>query len=265
MRLGFIGAGRMGRPMAHRLTSAGHRVRVLGHSAAGRRALAAEGFEVVDAPADLDADAVLVCVLTDDQLAEVCLGGGLLDSLTAGSTVIVHTTASLRTTDAIVTAAAARGIDVVDAPVSGGPHDIAAGRITLFVGGTGSAVARVQPVLACYGDPVLHLGPAGTGQRVKLVNNALFAAQLGLLLDAVRIGTQWTIDEAALLRGLAHGSAAGRAVTGAAARGSAAGFGRSIAEFLGKDVAAVRAVAADLGSLDAALRTLADAVEPTSV
>ena len=77
--------------------------------------------------------------------------------------------------------AAPHGVDVVDAPVSGGPHNAAAGALTLFVGGAEEAVARVRPVLGCYGDPVLHVGPLGAGQKVKLVNNALFAAQLGLL------------------------------------------------------------------------------------
>ena len=99
-----------------------------------------------------------------------------------GSALVVHTTASPKTIDAL--AAGADGVDVIDAAVSGGPHDVAAGRLTLFVGGADDAVARVQPVLGCYGDPVLHVGPTGRGQRVKLVNNALFAGQIGLLAEA---------------------------------------------------------------------------------
>ena len=68
--------------------------------------------------------------------------------------LVVHTTGSPRTAQAI----AARGVDVVDAPVSGGPHDVAAGRVTLFVGGEDDAVTRVRPLLSTYGDPVLHVG-----------------------------------------------------------------------------------------------------------
>ena len=88
---------------------------------------------------------------------------------------------------------------MVDAPVSGGPHDIAAGQVTLFVGGADDAVARVRPVLGGYGDPILHVGPHRCGPAVKLVNNTLFAAQIGLLAEAVRLGDRLGIDEAALL------------------------------------------------------------------
>jgi 3-hydroxyisobutyrate dehydrogenase-like beta-hydroxyacid dehydrogenase len=77
---------------------------------------------------------------------------------------------------------------VVDAAVSGGPHDIAAGKLTLFVGGADDTVARLRPVLDCYGDPVLHVGPSGTGQKVKLVNNVLFAGHIGLLAESIRLG-----------------------------------------------------------------------------
>ncbi len=72
-------------------------------------------------------------------------------------------------------------LDVIDAPVSGGPQEIAAGRVTLFVGGSDDAVTRVTPLLSAYGDPIFHVGPTGSGQKVKLINNAMFAAQIGLV------------------------------------------------------------------------------------
>ena len=111
---------------------------------------------------------------------------GVLSAMSPGSALVVHTTGSPRTVQAI--AAHSPGIDVLDAPVSGGPHNIAAGAITLFVGGPDDAVARVRPVLAAYGDPILHVGPLGAGQAVKLTNNALFAAQIGLLAGGCRAG-----------------------------------------------------------------------------
>jgi 3-hydroxyisobutyrate dehydrogenase-like beta-hydroxyacid dehydrogenase len=117
-------------------------------------------------------------------------------------------------------------------------------------------------VLAAYGDPILHLGPRGNGQRVKLVNNAVFAANLGLLAAAVELGAQLGVEESALLEALPHGSAASRALAGVVARGSVAGFAAAAGEFLGKDVAVVREVVADLGgdlgALGAAHRVLAD-------
>lgn len=257
MRVGFIGAGRMGRPMVRRLLDAGHNVRVLCRSDQALRALAEDGAQVTGdlAKVATGAEAVLVCVYTDEQVREVCLGGGLLDELPGGAVVVVHTTGSPRTVEAIAESATPRGVDVVDAAVSGGPHDVAAGRLTLFLGGAEDTVARVRPLLASYGDPVLHVGPLGAGQRVKLVNNALFAAQIGLLSDAVRLGAELGIAESVLLAALPHASAASRALTGAAGRGSVSAFARAVDEFLSKDLQVVRAVAAELG---AELGVLAD-------
>jgi 3-hydroxyisobutyrate dehydrogenase-like beta-hydroxyacid dehydrogenase len=252
--------------MVRRLTEAGHEVRVLVRSAEKRKELAEEDARVVGDVAEVaqGADAVLVCVFTDEQVRDVCLEGELLDGMPSGSAVVVHTTGSPRTVEAIAARAASHGIHVMDAPVSGGPHDVAAGRITLFVGGDDEPVARIRPVLRSYGDPVLHVGPAGAGQRVKLVNNALFAAQIGLLADSVRLGRQLGLDEATLLEALPHASAASRALTGVAGRGSVAAFTQVVGGFLGKDVDIVRNLVAelggDLGALDDALDTLAGAV-----
>ncbi len=114
-----------------------------------------------------------------------------------GSTLVVHTTASPKTIEAV--AARTDAVDVVDAPVSGGPHDIAAGKLTLFVGGADDTVARLQPILGCYGDPVLHVGPIGAGQTVKLVNNALFAGHIGLLAESIRLGERLGVPESTVL------------------------------------------------------------------
>ncbi|GAA0936705.1 NAD(P)-dependent oxidoreductase [Actinocorallia libanotica] len=266
MRLGFIGAGRMGRPMARRLAEAGHDVRVLARSEPARRSLEEEGLRAADglAEAGADADAVLVCVFTDEQVREACLGGGLLDAMPSGSVLVVHTTGSPATAEAVAAEAAPRGIEVLDVPVSGGPHDVAAGRLTLFAGGPADAVERMRPALDAYGDPVLHVGPLGSGQRVKLLNNALFAAQLGLLADTVGLAAQWGLPEEALLRALPHGSSTSRALAGVASRGSVARFTASTAEFLGKDVAHVKKISAelggDLGALEAGLASLAGAL-----
>lgn len=249
MRVGFVGAGRMGRPMARRLLAAGHDVGVLGRSGQARADLAAEGFRTVDdvaAVADA-AEALVVCVFADEQVRAVCLDSPLLAAMAPGSVLVVHTTGSPRTVEAVAERAAEHDVTVVDAPVSGGPHDIAAGRLTLFVGGADDAVTRVRPALAAYGDPILHVGAVGAGQRVKLLNNALFAAHIGLLREAARLGTRWGLAEPALLEALPHGSAASRALSGVASRGSVAAFAEAVGEFLGKDVDNVRKAAADLG------------------
>jgi 3-hydroxyisobutyrate dehydrogenase-like beta-hydroxyacid dehydrogenase len=256
----------MGRPMVGRLVEAGFQVRVLGRSAEARGTLAAGSVRVAGAVAEVGtgADAVMVCVHTDEQVRDVCLSSGLFDAMPPGSVIVIHTTGSPNTVALIAERAAAHGIQVVDAPVSGGPNDVAAGRLTLFVGGADDAVSRIRPVLDSYADPVLHVGESGVGQRVKLINNALFAAQIGLLSDALRLGGQLGVDEAVLLGALPHASAASRALTGAAARGSVGRFAAAVNEFLRKDLLVVRNVAAelggDLGALDCAFNALTRAL-----
>jgi 2-hydroxy-3-oxopropionate reductase len=246
VRIGFVGAGRMGSPMIGRLVEAGHQVRAFGRSDEKRAAIADLGAEPVTdliAVCD-DADAVIVCVFTDDQVRQVCVADGLVDAMPARSVLVLHTTGSPRTAEEI----AERGVTVVDAPVSGGPHNAAAGALTLFVGGADDAVTTVRPALACYGDPVLHVGPLGAGQKVKLVNNALFAAQIGLLSEAVELADRLGVTESALLSALPHGSAASRVLDMVSAGGSVASFIDTAGEFVGKDVAVIRGIAAELGS-----------------
>jgi len=262
MRIGFIGAGRMGRPMVDRLVESGHEVRVLGRTPQARDDLLKAGaIPVATAPEAAEgAAAVIICVFSDDQVKEVCLATGLLEAMPRGSVLVVHTTGSPATTAAIAALAEGRGLGAIDCPVSGGPHDTAAGRLTLFVGGEEDHSERVRPLLAAYGDPVLQVGPLGAGQGVKLVNNAIFAANIGLLAEAVRLGASFGVAEDRLLRALPHGSAASRALAAAASRGSVAAFSESVREFLSKDIAVVRETAAaqgsDLGVLDAAIRAL---------
>jgi 2-hydroxy-3-oxopropionate reductase len=250
VRIGFIGAGRMGRPMVTRLVEGGHDVAVLGRSAEKQAAVAQLGANAVGDIAELSArtDAVVVCVFTDEQVHQVCLDDVLLATMPPGSTLVVHTTGSPHTVEAIAERAAPRDVEVVDAPVSGGPHNAAAGSLTLFVGGTGDAVARVRPALSCYGDPVLHVGPLGAGQKVKLVNNALFAAQIGLLSGSVELGARLGVPESTLLAALPHGSAASRVLDIVARGGSVASFIDTAGEFVGKDVGVVRSIVAELGS-----------------
>lgn len=239
--------------MVTRLIEAGHDVAVLGRSAEKRSDLEKLGAHAVDdsANAGAEADVVVVCVFTDEQVRQVCLDpsdSGLLATMSPGSALVVHTTGSPRTVETIAVRAAPHGIEVVDAPVSGGPHNAAAGALTLFVGGADDAVARVRPVLSCYGDPVLHVGPLGAGQKVKLVNNALFAAHIGLLSGSVELAARLGVPESTLLNALPHGSAASRVLDIVAADGSVASFIDTAGEFVGKDVAVVRSIAAELGS-----------------
>ena len=253
----------MGAPIVARLVQGGHDVRALGRTAQNRRNLEQFGATPVHdaAEAGAQADVVVLCVFTDAQLRQVCLDSALLSTMPSGSAQLVHPTASPNTVETSAAQAAAHGVDIVDAPVSGGPHDIAAGKLTLFVGGADDTVARLRPVLDCYGDPVLHVGPIGAGQKVKLVNNALFAGHVGLLAESVRLGDRLGVSESTLLAALSHGSATSRVLDIVAARGSVTSFIELAGEFVGKDVAVVRSISADLGS---DLGVLDDAIEVIS-
>lgn len=260
MTVGFVGAGRMGTPMVRRLVESGFDVRVLGRTDAKRSAAMDLGAHAVTSVSEAgrDVDAVVVCVFTDEQVREVCLDGGLIEAMSPGSVLILHTTGSPRTAQTIADRAVSHGVEVVDAPVSGGPHDIAAGRVTLFVGGSENAVSRVTPMLSSYADPILHVGPVGAGQKVKLINNTLFAANIGLVSEAVRLGSELGVPETALLNAVQHGSGTSRALSSMAAAGSAATFRAAVGEFIAKDVAVIRQTADDLG---ADLGLLDDAVD----
>ncbi|MBD0021667.1 NAD-binding protein [Gordonia pseudamarae] len=256
-RIGLIGAGRMGLPIARILVGAGHEVTGWARSEESRNRLREVGARPASDIGDLvraGTDVILVVVLTDDQVREVCLTGPLPEQIAPGTTLVIHTTGSPRTTQDIAAFLHPRDVTVIDAAVSGGPHNIAAGDLTLFVGGPPGVLASISPILSAYADPIIHAGAAGAGQCVKLVNNALFTAQIGAVRAAVELGEQLGIDESALLSALPHASSDSRALAGAARRGSVGAFVDSIAEFVGKDITTVRAVAdglgADLGVLD---------------
>jgi 3-hydroxyisobutyrate dehydrogenase-like beta-hydroxyacid dehydrogenase len=266
MHVGVIGAGRMGLPVVRRLVAGCHDVRVLARSARARTELAGESVTITaDVAATVrNRDVVLLSVLNDEQVRDIALDGGLIEAMNPGSVLVVHTTGSPRTVARIATHAGAHRVHVIDAPFSGGPHDIAAGAVTLFAGGEAHVIARLRPLFATYADPILYVGRIGAGQRVKLLNNAIFAAHVGLLLDTGRLARLMGVEVSALLAALPRGSADSRALRAVAARGSAVAFAGTAREFLIKDLDVVRDVLADLGgdlgAFEGPLAALAGAV-----
>ncbi|MQW77619.1 NAD-binding protein [Nocardioides sp. dk4132] len=255
--IGFLGAGRMGRPMMQRLIAAGHTVRVHYRFDWEKEDFTEQGAEVTTDIADLPrgADAVVVNLFSDDQVRELVLApGGLVDSVAPGTIVILHTTSSPRTSELIEARLAEVGALYVDAAVSGGPHDIAAGEITLFVGGGDEAWAKAERLLQAYGNPIFHLGPVGTGMKVKLLNNAAFGAHVGVVSVLSDLARKLDLDEKTLYEAMSHGSG-NSAVIGMVKRGgSAQAFSESTAEFVDKDVHTAQRL---LGDLDASLEPFA--------
>jgi 3-hydroxyisobutyrate dehydrogenase-like beta-hydroxyacid dehydrogenase len=168
----------------------------------GRAAVAADPAELGRA-----SDVVGVCVTDGAAVREVTLGPtGVLAGMAPGSVLAVHSTIGTDACTEIAAAAAGTGVHVIDAPVSGGGAAAATGRLTVYVGGDDDAVARARPVLETYGDPILHMGPLGSGLRTKLVNNALNAAHFALAHDAMALGASLGLDATKLGEALRSGS-----------------------------------------------------------
>ncbi|MFJ3803999.1 NAD(P)-dependent oxidoreductase [Streptomyces sp. NPDC090088] len=222
MRVGFIGLGSQGAPMARRIVDAGHETTLWARRPATLLPFADTAAQRAASPADLAAasDLVCVCVVDDADVEEILTGEhGVLAGLRRGGVVAVHSTVHPDTCRRLADRARTHGVTLIDAPVSGGGPAAAEGRLVLMVGGEPGTVAYCRPVFATYADPVVHMGPLGTGQLAKLLNNVLFTANLGTAADTLALGRDLAIDPAALARVLAHGSAAGFALDRVAAAG----------------------------------------------
>jgi 3-hydroxyisobutyrate dehydrogenase len=152
------------------------------------------------------------------------------------------------TARAMDAAARPRGVHVVDAPVSGAAPAARAGRLLVMAGGDVDTVARARPVFEAFGDPVVHVGPVGSGQMVKLINNVVLTANFSILVDAVAMSEGFGIKPDLVLEVLRHGTGGSRAVDLLPGDGSTAAVGARVHPLLGKDAAIAFAVARDLGA-----------------
>jgi 3-hydroxyisobutyrate dehydrogenase len=190
MRIGLIGAGRMGLPMAHRLLAAGHELTVHDVAPAPVGELERAGARAAADPetAAGAAELTLVSLPTPQVVEAVVLGDrGALAACPAGSALVDMSTGPPELARRLHDAGRERGIAVLDAPVSGGPLGAAAGTLAIMVGGADEAFQAIHPVLDVLGATVCHMGPAGAGQVAKLANNLLAAAQMAALGEAVAL------------------------------------------------------------------------------
>ena len=237
-RLGFVGLGSQGGPMARRIVDADYPTTLWARRAASLEPFADTAASVAASPAELGAasDVLGVCVVDDAGVDEVLRGPeGALAAMADGSVVIVHST--VHPTTCLRLQEDFPNLHVLDAPVSGGGHKAATGELLVMVGGAADVVARCRPVLETFGDPVLHLGPLGSGQEAKLLNNAVFAAQLAVAADVFALADTRHLDQQAVATILSSGS--GRSYAAEVVAGS--GFGLEAlaplaGELLAKDV-----------------------------
>ena len=251
-RVGFIGAGQMGRPMVDRLLAAGHPVSVYVRRPELATELAAAGAQVLGSAVEVAAvaDVLCVCLFSDAQVRHVLLGDGLghagvVDALRPGSYVVNHVTGSPDLALELGRRVPS-GVRYVDGPMSGTDQDIRAGRLTLLLDGDADDVEQVRPVLSAYAEPIIHVGGVGDGQRIKLVNNLLFTAHLRLALEAARLGRSLGVDPVDLARAIATCSGNSYALALLRLRPADA-LAAGARPYLVKDVAVVREVADGLG------------------
>lgn len=202
-RVGFIGLGIMGQGMARNLLKAGFSVRVWNRTTSKMDALVSEGAQAGATPADVAAqsDIIITCVSDTPDVEKVILGeDGVIHGAAAGSLVIDCSTISPQATKDIAEQLKAKGIQMLDAPVSGGSEGAAKGTLTIMVGGAAEDVERAMPVFKAMGKTITHIGESGSGQIVKLVNqilvvgNCLAMCEALLLAQAGGVDLQKTID-----------------------------------------------------------------------
>ena len=207
----FIGLGVMGYPMAGHLVRAGHEVTVYNRTAAKADAWVAEhGGRAAPTPAAAaeGADAVLSCVGADDDLRDVTLGeGGAFGAMKRGALFIDHTTVSASIARELAAAGQSRGLAVLDAPVSGGQAGAVNGQLTIMVGGAAEASAAGEPIMQAYAKRIGHMGPAGSGQLTKMVNQVCIAGILQGLSEALHLAIASGLDADAVVGVISKGAA----------------------------------------------------------
>jgi 3-hydroxyisobutyrate dehydrogenase len=208
--LGFVGLGIMGQGMARNLLKHGHTLTVWNRTQAKGDALVSEGARWAEGPAAVAAasDIVFTCVSDTPDVEAVILGtDGILQGARAGSLVVDMSTISPAATRAIGEQLAAKGVGMLDAPVSGGSEGAAKGTLSIMVGGAADQVERARPYLEAMGKTITHVGGPGDGQMVKLVNQILVVGNALAMSEALEFARAGGLDLQKALAAVSGGAA----------------------------------------------------------
>lgn len=195
--IGFVGMGTMGGPMARRLAASGYRVTGYDVDAGCARRAQEGGVTLAPSPAGAAeaADIVLSSLPDPAAVRRAYLGAdGVLGKARRGTTLVDVSTIDPDTWREVAAAAQAAGVDCLDAPVSGGPAEAGSGKLVFIVGGDAAALERCRPVLATLGTDVHHVGPLGSGQVVKIVNNVMSMGNVAVAAEAMVLGVKAGVD-----------------------------------------------------------------------
>ena len=210
-KVAFLGLGVMGYPMAGHLKAKGHEVTVYNRSPAKARAWVAQhGGASAPTPADAakGQEIVFCCVGNDDDLRSVTTGeGGAFAAMGKGTVFVDHTTASANVARELDAAASAAGFGFIDAPVSGGQAGAENGVLTVMCGGDEATYARVEPVIASFARMCKLMGPTGSGQLTKMVNQICIAGLVQGLSEGVHFAKRAGLDVEAMLEVISKGAA----------------------------------------------------------
>jgi 2-hydroxy-3-oxopropionate reductase len=207
MRIGFVGAGLMGRPMVHRLVEAGHDVVVSSRTPAR---LADTGWNVVGSPAEAAEGAQVVCSIVPDSPEVTEVVGSMLEQAAPGTVIVEMSTISPTVARELAARCGEHDVEYLDCPVSGGPVGAEAGTLAIWVGGAAEAFERVRPVLEVLGDPakIRHCGSSGAGLVVKLANNYLGAVNAAASAEALAMARQAGVDPSLVAEAVMDGTGA---------------------------------------------------------
>ncbi|HZU00137.1 MAG TPA: 2-hydroxy-3-oxopropionate reductase [Ktedonobacteraceae bacterium] len=212
-RIGFIGLGIMGKPMAHNLLKAGHKLVVYNRSQAPVKELAADGATGADSPKAVASQSEVVITMLPDspQVQEVMTGKeGVLAGAKAGTLVIDMSTISPVVTQEVAKVAQAQGVRMLDAPVSGGDVGARQGTLSIMVGGSAEDFEQARPIFEVLGKTVVHVGGTGAGQVVKACNQIVVALTIEAVSEALVLGSKAGVDPSVILKVLSGGLAANR-------------------------------------------------------
>jgi 3-hydroxyisobutyrate dehydrogenase len=196
-KVGFIGLGNMGLPMAENLIKMGHAVSGFDVNEDAGARLAAGGGTKVQSIAEVctDAEAVITMLPAGEHVREVYLGeGGVLAAVAPGTLLIDSSTIDVETARRVAQAAQAKGLAMVDAPVSGGVAGAQAATLTFMVGGEDDAFERARPLLEGMGKTIVHAGGAGNGQAAKICNNMILGASMIVVAEAFLLAEKLGLD-----------------------------------------------------------------------
>ena len=210
VKVAFIGMGTMGVPMALNLLKAGYDVTVHNRTRDRELPVAEAGAQRADSPqtAAANAEVIITCVSDTPDVEAVILGEqGVIHGAAAGAIVVDMSTISPTATQKIAAALAEKGVHLIDAPVSGGSEGAQKGTLSIMVGGDDSVVDTVRPILTAMGKTITHIGPIGSGQITKAINQIIIAGTYWSIAEGIALGVKAGLDMECVVQAVGGGAA----------------------------------------------------------